>query len=65
MRSRIEDRGSRIEDRGSRIERTMRSSIFDLLSSNLGFRILALGSLLCLLAVAGLAQPPRKKNAPP
>jgi len=25
---------------------------------------MALGSLLCLLAVAGLAQPPRKKNAP-
>src|SRR5262245_6836673 len=34
------------------------------ISSNLRFRIVALGSLLCLLAVAGLAQPPRKKNAP-
>ncbi len=27
-------------------------------------RILALGSLVCLLSVAGFAQPPRKKNAP-
>jgi cyclophilin family peptidyl-prolyl cis-trans isomerase len=29
-----------------------------------GLLILALGSLFCLLAVAGHAQPPRKKNAP-
>ena len=34
------------------------------ISSILRFRTLALGSLLCLIAVAGLAQPPRKKNAP-
>jgi cyclophilin family peptidyl-prolyl cis-trans isomerase len=46
------------------MERTTLSSIFYLLSSILRFRILALGSLLCLLAVASLAQPPRKKNAP-
>jgi cyclophilin family peptidyl-prolyl cis-trans isomerase len=46
------------------MERTTRSSIFYPLSSILRFRTLALASLLCLLAVAGLAQPPRKKNAP-
>jgi cyclophilin family peptidyl-prolyl cis-trans isomerase len=46
------------------MERTTRSSIFYPLSSILRFRTLALGSLLCLLAVAGLAQSPRKKNAP-
>jgi cyclophilin family peptidyl-prolyl cis-trans isomerase len=71
MKLRIADCRSRIEDRGSKIDNRVvysilypRSSILDLLSSNLGFNVLALGSLLCLLAVAGLAQPPRKKNAP-
>jgi cyclophilin family peptidyl-prolyl cis-trans isomerase len=43
----------------------LRSSILDLRSSNLRFQILGLGSLICLLSIAGLAQPPRKKNAPP